>query len=62
MNYADYLNSDLPTLADDEIAEWDIGVSAWDGQTLSEIGVDKKKPIQTVFYNDNAGGGYVYFI
>ena len=30
-------------------------------KSLSEIGVDKSKPIQTVFYNDNAGGGYVYF-
>ena len=61
MNYADYLNSDLPELADDEMAEWETGVSAWGGQNLSEIGVDQKKPIQTVFYNNNAGGGYVYF-
>ena len=47
--------------ADDQQVDWDETVSAWGGKSLSEIGVDKSKPIQTVFYNDNAGGGYVYF-
>ena len=61
MNYDDYLASDLPNLAWNKLADWETAVSAWGGKTLSDIGVDKNKPIQTVFYNDNAGGGYVYF-
>ena len=61
MNYDDYLASDLVKKDDDQQVDWDETVSAWGGKSLSEIGVDKSKPIQTVFYNDNAGGGYVYF-
>lgn len=61
MNYDDYLASDLVNKDDDQQVDWDETVSAWGGKSLSEIGVDKSKPIQTVFYNDNAGGGYVYF-
>lgn len=61
MNYDDYRASDLMKKADDQQVDWDETVSAWGGKSLSEIGVDKSKPIQTVFYNDNAGGGYVYF-
>ena len=61
MNYDDYCESDLMKKADDQQVDWDETVSAWGGKSLSEIGVDKSKPIQTVFYNDNAGGGYVYF-
>ena len=61
MNYKDYIESDLMKKADDQQVDWDETVSAWGGKSLSEIGVDKSKPIQTVFYNDNAGGGYVYF-
>ena len=61
MNYDDYRESDLMKKADDQQVDWDETVSAWGGKSLSEIGVDKSKPIQTVFYNDNAGGGYVYF-
>ena len=61
MNYDDYLASDLVKKDADQQVDWDETVSAWGGKSLSEIGVDKSKPIQTVFYNDNAGGGYVYF-
>ena len=61
MNYKDYIESDLMKKDDDQQVDWDETVSAWGGKSLSEIGVDKSKPIQTVFYNDNAGGGYVYF-
>lgn len=61
MNYDDYIVSDLMKKDDDQQVDWDETVSAWGGKSLSEIGVDKSKPIQTVFYNDNAGGGYVYF-
>ena len=61
MNYDDYRASDLMKKADDQQVDWDETVSAWGGKSLSEISVDKSKPIQTVFYNDNAGGGYVYF-
>lgn len=61
MNYEDYRTSDLIKNDVDQQVDWDETVSAWGGKSLSEIGVDKSKPIQTVFYNDNAGGGYVYF-
>lgn len=61
MNYDDYRASDLVKKDTDQQVDWDETVSAWGGKNLSEIGVDKSKPIQTVFYNDNAGGGYVYF-
>lgn len=61
MNYDAYHASDLVKKDADQQVDWDETVSAWGGKNLSEIGVDKSKPIQTVFYNDNAGGGYVYF-
>lgn len=61
MNYDAYHKSDLVKHNADQQVDWDETVSAWGGKSLSEIGVDKSKPIQTVFYNDNAGGGYVYF-
>ena len=61
MNYDDYLESDLPKTAVKDQVDWTQGVAAWGGQSLSDMGVDDTQPIQTVFYNDNAGGGYVYF-
>lgn len=61
MNYDDYLESDLPKTAVKDQVDWTQGVAAWGGQSLSDIGVDDTQPVQTVFYNDNAGGGYVYF-
>ncbi len=61
MNYDAYRASDLVKKDADQQVDWDETVSAWGGKNLSEIGVDKLKPIQKVFYNDNAGGGYVYF-
>lgn len=36
-------------------------VAAWGDLSLSQIGVDLNEPVQTVFYNDNAAGGHVYF-
>lgn len=41
----------------------DTPVAQWGNRTLREIGVDENKPVQTVFYNDNASGdnGFVYF-
>ena len=41
----------------------DTPIAQWGNRTLSQIGVDSQKPIQTVFYNDNASGdrGFVYF-
>lgn len=39
-----------------------VPVTQWGNQTLKQIGVDESKPVQEVFYNDNAaGGGFVYF-
>lgn len=41
----------------------DTPIAQWGNRTLSQIGVDSQKPIQAVFYNDNASGdrGFVYF-
>lgn len=45
------------------LVDWNTGVAAWGGKSLSDIGVDADNPVQTVFYNDNtsADSGYVYF-
>lgn len=61
MNADDYLKSDLPNAKAVDQVDWQQSVAAWGGKTLSEIGVDADHPVQTVFYNDNAGGSYVYF-
>ena len=41
--------------------KWDEPVESWGGKTLRQIGVDQNQPVQEVFYNDNSGGGSVYF-
>lgn len=43
-----------------KIAKTDTPAKTLGNRTLNQIGVDKDEPIQTVFYNDGAGG-YVYF-
>ena len=61
MTYEEYLKSDL---AQDMVpVKWDIAVENWNGKTLRDIGVNEAKPVQEVFYADNAesSGGFVYF-
>lgn len=41
--------------------KWDEPVESWGGKALRQIGVDQNQPVQEVFYNDNSGGGSVYF-
>lgn len=38
-------------------------IPEWGNKSLAQIGVDSEKPVQVVFYNDNAAGdkGFVYF-
>ena len=38
----------------------DTPVEKWGGKTLRQAGVDESKPVQEVFYNNNADQGYVY--
>ena len=60
MSYSDYENSGLiqmnsiPLKMDEEVPE--LG-----NKSLNEIGIDSKKPVQKVFYNNNADERYVYF-
>lgn len=45
-----------------KITKMDTTAKTLGNRTLSEIGVDKDTPIQTVFYSDgSSAGGYVYF-
>ena len=60
VSYDEYISSGLMQ-QDTPSVKWTEPVEAWGGKTLQEIGVDQDQPVQTVFYNDNAGGGYVYF-
>ena len=60
MSVSDYENSGLiqmnsiPLKMDEEVPE--LG-----NKSLNEIGIDSKKPVQKVFYNNNADERYVYF-
>ena len=60
MSVSDYENSGLkqmnsiPLKMDEEVPE--LG-----NKSLNEIGIDSKKPVQKVFYSNNADEGYVYF-
>ena len=59
ISYDEYLSSGLE---DGTVSvNWSAPVESWGGKTLQDIGVDSQDPVQEVFYNDNAGGGYVYF-
>lgn len=61
MTYEEYLNSDL--VQDTVPVKWNTAVEGWNGKTLSDIGVNESRPVQEVFYADNAesSGGFVYF-
>lgn len=60
VSYDEYVTSGL--MEQDTLpVKWEEPVDVWGGKTLREIGVDQTQPVQEVFYNDNAGGGYVYF-
>ena len=62
MTYTDYLTWMVPVGESGTIAvDRTTPVEAWGGLSLSQIGVDLNEPVQTVFYNDNAAGGHVYF-
>lgn len=60
MSYVEYETSGLMSQNTLPV-KLDTPVEAWGGKTLREIGVDIQKPVQEVFYNNNAEGGYVYF-
>ena len=61
MSYDEYLKL-VPVTSQSQIAvNRTAPVEAWGGRSLSEIGVNQNEPVQTVFYNDNATGGHVYF-
>lgn len=60
VSYDEYSRSSL--MGQSELpVKWNEPVESWGGKTLSEIGVDPDQPVQEVFYNDNSGGGSVYF-
>ena len=61
MSYNDYLEWMNPSQNGTLMVDRTTPVEAWGGRSLSEIGVDTNEPVQTVFYNDNASGGHVYF-
>lgn len=75
MSYQDYMDAaglqetDTEKQTQDKIKQFtkkiqvNKPVKALGNKSLSEIGVDDKEPIQTVFYNDGGtiDGGYVYF-
>lgn len=62
MSYSDY-NAMMKAMNNQLQIKKNTQVAAFGNRTLSEIGVDADKPVQTVFYNDNTakGGGFVYF-
>lgn len=60
VSYDEYSQSGL--MGQTELpVKWDEPVESWGGKTLLQIGVDQNQPVQEVFYNDNSGGGSVYF-
>lgn len=60
VSYDEYSRSGLMGLSELPV-KWDEPVESWGGKTLREIGADPDQPVQEVFYNDNSGGGSVYF-
>ena len=60
VSYDEYSQSGLMGQTDLPV-KWDEPVESWGGKTLRQIGVDQDQPVQEVFYNDNSGGGSVYF-
>nr|WP_288719811.1 hypothetical protein [uncultured Blautia sp.] len=60
VSYDEYSQSGL--MGQTELpVKWDEPVESWGGKTLRQIGVNQNQPVQEVFYNDNSGGGSVYF-
>ena len=60
MSYSDYKNSGLKQM-DSIPLKMDAKVSELGNKSLNEIGIDSAKPVQKVFYSNNADEGYVYF-
>lgn len=60
MSYAEYENSGLKQMNSVPV-KMDAEVSELGNKSLNEIGVDSEKPVQKVFYSNNADEGYVYF-
>ena len=60
MSYSDYEKSGLKQI-DSIPLKMDAKVSELGNKSLNEIGIDSAKPVQKVFYSNNADEGYVYF-
>ncbi len=60
MSYLDYEKCGLMSMSSVPV-KMDEKVEALGNQSLNDIGVDSQKPVQEVFYNNNADEGYVYF-
>ena len=62
MSYSDYISSGLMQMNSIPL-KMDTVTAELGNKSLNEIGVDSQKPVQEVFYNNNADtdGGYVYF-
>ena len=60
MSDSDYENSGLKQM-DSIPLKMDAKVSELGNKSLNEIGIDSEKPVQKVFYSNNADEGYVYF-
>lgn len=60
ISYTDYEESGLMGMNSLPL-KMDTVSEALGNMSLNQIGVDTQKPVQEVFYNNNASGGYVYF-
>ena len=60
MSVSDYENSGLKQMNSVPL-KMDAEVPELGNKSLNEIGIDSEKPVQKVFYSNNADEGYVYF-
>ena len=60
MSYSDYEKSGLKQMNSVPL-KMDAEVPELGNKSLNEIGIDSEKPVQKVFYSNNADEGYVYF-
>lgn len=60
MSYSDYESSGLKQMNSVPL-KMDVKVSELGNKSLNEIGIDSAKPVQKVFYSNNADERYVYF-
>ena len=60
MSVSDYENSGLKQMNSIPL-KMDAEVPELGNKSLNEIGIDSEKPVQKVFYSNNADEGYVYF-